>query len=303
MARKNVLTEIRESISPRKKKNDDSRKVKEYAVLRIPQSLFDDLQVLKLAYEIMWSEESDLSSLSDEDLETWEMEKMTQEEFFRRLYQAALRMDPALAGKPDQRGKKIDYLSLAQEAYRSRAEHDGRVKSAMEQAVREIAVRARRNGTELETEAKSTPEQVVEKVQKARRLLSAENANLEVNHSFVSEGMEDDSSSFWEEHQRDMARKRERKLEEWTERWNSSRVSKKYYFVNGDRTIDARFSKGQGSFACDYDGRPRGVSFMAKQGFSIQDEEGIIIDEKTAMVIKKEYDDLTKEKESLLSWF
>lgn len=163
MARKNVLTEIRESISPRKKKNDDSRKVKEYAVLRIPQSLFEDLQVLKLAYEIMWSEVSDLSSLSDEELETWEMEKMTQEEFFRRLYQAALRMDPALIGKMEYKGKKIDYLSQAGEAYRSRTEHDSRVKSAMEQAVRELVVRARRNGTEAAEEAIS--EQVNEKAE------------------------------------------------------------------------------------------------------------------------------------------
>lgn len=161
MARKNILSEIRDSIPPRKKRNDDSQKVKEYAVVRIPQALHEKLQILKLAYEIMWSEDSDLSPLTDDQLENWEMEKMTQEELFSRLYQAALRMDPALTGKVMNKGKKIDYLSMASVAYRSRKELDGRVKSAMEQAVKEVE-RSRRNGTSQKEEAERLQEPATE---------------------------------------------------------------------------------------------------------------------------------------------
>lgn len=110
MAKKrNILSEIRKDIAPRKKRNGDGE-LKKYDAIRLPEELVREFKILKLAYELMWSDKSDLESLTNEELEVWEMEHMTQEEFFRRLYDGALRIDPDV--------KK--YIDTARRAYESR---------------------------------------------------------------------------------------------------------------------------------------------------------------------------------------
>lgn len=82
----------------------------------------------------------------------------------------------------------------------------------------------------------------------------------------------------------------------WKKQYNSSPVSKKYYFVNGNTKIEARFSKGNGSFACDFEGHPRGIDFMLRHGYILKDEDDNDINENTARDLKREYDNLRQKK-------
>ena len=182
MANNKIVDSIRGSISPRKKKNDDSQKLKRYAFIRVPEELKRNLEILKLAYEEMWSE------------------RLTQEEFYLRLYQGALRIDP----------KVKDYLASAEAAYEPRG-----AAGAAESSI---------------------PNPVLEPKENVKRHLL------------------------------------------------------KYFFVNGNEKLPARFSKGKGSFAVTFEGRNRGVTFMTSRGWHLEDENGKKIDNETALAIKSEHE-------------
>lgn len=121
-----MLANIRQSIAPRKKRGDDTGKLKTFEVIRVPSATHEKLMTLKLALEIMLSDQADLSSLSDEQLETWEMEHLTMEEFLEYLYEVTLRSDRG--------GQLKKALTTAKAAMRTRRGYGRR----MDQAVRDI---------------------------------------------------------------------------------------------------------------------------------------------------------------------
>ncbi len=127
MARQSTLTKIRQSIAPRKKRGDDSGKFKTFEVIRVPSETHEKLLTLKLALEIMLSKQADLSSLTDEQLETWEMEHLTMEEFMEYLYEVTLRSG---------RSQLKEALATAKLAMKSREKFGRR----MADAVKEVAI-------------------------------------------------------------------------------------------------------------------------------------------------------------------
>ncbi len=271
--KKNILGDIRESISPRKRRNDDSQKVKGYAFIRVPESLKRDLDVLKMAYEIMWSDRGDPSKLSTDELETWEMQRMTQEEFFRRLYQGALRIDPEVKG----------YLSRAKAAYDSVEGLGSRARAAAEKAIRSFERLSRENGTSVVDEARRAQEEA----RKSLEMLRAGTPHID-QHSPVDPKIADMAGTVAVPTEQEL-QEDPRLQEAFGEKVKGKeRHELQYFFVKGEERLPARFSKGEGSFAVTFEERPHGFTYMANRGWHLEDELGEFIDEKTAMEIKME---------------
>lgn len=273
--KKIILGSIRESISTRKRRNDDSQKVKGYAFIRVPESLKKDLDVLKMAYEIMWSDYGDPSTLSVEELETWEMQRMTQEEFFRRLYQGALRIDPDVK----------NYISRAEAVYESVQEFDGRARSAAEKAVRDLERRSRENGTSVVDEARNAQEEARENLEKVRAGIPSIDPHSPIDP--VLTDMAGTAAVPTDQELQEDPRLQEAYGEK--EKVNE-RHQLQYFFVKGEDRLPARFSKGPGTFAVTFEDQPRGVTFMMNRGWHLEDELGNIVDNKTATDIKREYE-------------
>ncbi len=132
-----VLSKVRKSVAPRKKKGDTEVKNKDYGVIRIPESLKKKLDILKLAVELMESNAGELSSLSDEALENWTMKTMTQEEFYLLMYDAMLRVYPDAK----------EYLVVANDTIMMRQSFEGPVRESTREAVKSLVRMAKMDGT------------------------------------------------------------------------------------------------------------------------------------------------------------
>ena len=144
-----------------------------------------------------------------------------------------------------------------QSVLNARTELDEVVKHSTKKAVDDLSHQAEVNGTTLVQEAVKAQEDV------ARHLASVRSAGAELSPDSESAPPVEEK-----------------------ERWRLE-----YFFVKGKERILARFSKGPGSFACTFYNTPRGYTFMSNRGWHIEDELGRIIDDKTALVIKKEFSD------------
>ena len=83
------------------------------------------------------------------------------------------------------------------------------------------------------------------------------------------------------------AKPKERKKVEVVEKDYGHR---QYFYVKGMERLEARFSKGKGSFAATQNGRNLGYAQMAKDGWHLEDEYGNTYDEQQAVELKEKYD-------------
>lgn len=269
-ANRNVLEEIR--------KRKASKKEDGYGYIRLPEQQIEELGILKLAYEIMWSKRGNPSELSIEELEDWELEHVTMEEFIIRLYDGALRIDP----------KVKDYLAIATEAYRVRERFSGTAREATKKAVRSLALTAKMNGTSIKEEAAKAKEE-------AARNLHADIPG-ELDGSLSPEDLEYISQveTPFDSDLQTADPNVDAVHEEVPAKEEKKRFELQYFYVKGSEKIPARFSKGTGSFAADFEGRAKGYDFFSKNGWHLEDEFGRIIDENTALEIKHEHEEQEK---------
>ena len=274
-ANRNILDEIRKKKDARKKEGDAPKEEIGYGYLRLPEQQIEDFGILKLAYEIMWSKGGNPSELSIEELEDWELEHMTMEEFFIRLYDGALRIDP----------KVKDYIAMASDAYHARERFSGTAREATKKAVRSLALTAKMNGTAIMEEAVKAKEEAAKNLQ--ADILGSQESGLSPKAPHDSTQV-DPSSNEPEPPITDSESAQDVEAE------GKKRCELKYFYVKGDERIPARFSKGPGSFAADFEGRARGFTFFSNNGWHLEDELGNVVDEKTAARIKEEHEEERK---------
>lgn len=239
--KRSTLESLRKKTQPRKRRGDSSQKNKEFAVVRVPMRVKEELSIVRLAYGIMWSSGgNDVVNLTHENLDDWSPEHITEEVFYLRLIDGALRIDPGLKR----------YLPLAREVYPSLAEKKRPTRQDEEMAVKEVLLRKMGKKEAVPKEVVEKPSEEADKSSASRSSVSlpVDNGNSEKDQ--IKESV--------------------------------------YWFVKGDERLVARISKGKGSFAVDYDGRPQGFDFMIKHGWNLEDKDGNTIDRETALAIKKE---------------
>ena len=277
---KRILDIIREQLPKKKISNNNSADGKDYGAIRVPHWLMKKLGILKLAYEIMWSSDKELSALSDIELESLEMESLSYEELLMLLYDRALRIDPDVS----------KYIDLATEAFELRNQFGTAGKKSTRKAVKVLVRRSQRDGAPSKDEA--VQEQESEKAQndvKEQPIDIKNERQIIERYNRFMEKWEGPATILKEEEK--MAAERERKRQEL-------RSNKKYFFLKGDELLEARLSKGNGkssSFTADLNGHAMGYDFLINHGYVLQDEDGTTIDAETAISIKKEHDGFMAE--------
>ena len=206
------------------------------------------------------------------------------EEFFIRLYDGALRIDP----------KVKDYIAMASDAYHARERFSGTAREATKKAVRSLALTAKMNGTAIMEEAVNAKEEAAKNLQ--ADILGSQESGLSPKAPHDSSQV-DPSSNGPEPPITDSESAQDVEAE------GKKRCELKYFYVKGDERIPARFSKGPGSFAADFEGRARGFTFFSNNGWHLEDEFGSIIDENTALEIKHEHEEQVKKADDTYGLF